>query len=54
MIQTLARPQRSFVYVAANAKELVSKYGSDLSVLNSIFNSTSTDTYTHGTRALDI
>jgi len=40
MVNTLAKPERSFVYVAANAKDLTSKYGSDLAVLNTIFNST--------------
>lgn len=41
MIDQLARPERSFVYVAGNAEDLTRKYGSDLSVLNTIFNSTS-------------
>ena len=39
----LARPERSFVYVAANAKDLTSNYGSDLALLNTIFNSSSSE-----------
>ena len=43
MIETLARPERSFLYVAANAKDLTSNYGPNLILLNSIFNSSSSE-----------
>jgi len=43
MIDMLAIPERSFVYVAADAKDLTSNYGSDLPLLNTIFNSSSSN-----------
>jgi len=38
MVNTLAKPERSFVYVAANAEDLIENYGQNLPILNTIFN----------------
>jgi len=38
MIETLAKPENAFVYLATNADELVRHFGRDLPLLNSLFN----------------
>jgi len=38
MIETLAKPENAFVYLATNADELVKHFGSGLPLLNSLFN----------------
>jgi len=41
IVDILAKPERSFVYIASNAEDLARVYGSDLTVFKKIFNSTS-------------
>ena len=38
VIQTIARPEKSLLHVAANSYNLIENFGSDLVLLNSIFN----------------
>jgi len=44
MVDILAKPERSFLYVAGKAEDMTKTYGSDLLLLSSIFNSSSSET----------
>ena len=42
ILETILRPQNSFLHIAANAKKLIKHFGSDLLIFNSVFNESST------------
>ena len=41
IIKTIARPEKSFLHVAGNAHNMIKKFGSDLTIFNSILNESS-------------
>ena len=49
IIETIARPENSFLHVAANTESLIGQFGSDLLIFNSIFNE-STSAYSENKR----